>query len=206
MGLGVDRAPPRSTILFGIPTRPVYSWIMDVEKQGERIGKGMGWLARRMGLGGAVREFKKGYGKPIRCEKARRDAERTLHFMQWLAQRLKEYRAKHGSFPRALADLVHRGIIRAKKALAGETDTPETDAQEPTASEESLEADYVYLPPDEGSSDDAILMYEPLDRHEDKGTNVTLVGGQVRWMDRAEFEQRLECTLAHIDKQSPGDD
>ena len=179
---------------------------MDVEKQGERIGKGLGWLARRMGLREAAKEFKKGYGKPIRCEKARRDAERTLHFMQWLARRLGEYRAKYGSFPRALADLVHRGIVHAKKALAGEPDAPESDGEEPTASEESLEADYVYLPPDEESSNDAILMYEPLERHESKGTNVTLVGGEVSWMDRAEFEQRLECTLAHIDKkQSPGD-
>ena len=55
---------------------------MDMEKQGERIGKGMGWLIRRMGLRSAVKEFKEGYGKPITCEKARRDAERTLHFMQ----------------------------------------------------------------------------------------------------------------------------
>ncbi len=160
-----------------------------------KTAKGLAWLVRKMGFVDAVEEFKDGY-KPDPQTQARQDADAVEESMRKLALRIVQYRARHGHFPRALADLMQQGLVQAQELVAsGDEEAPEKPPSPLPAFEEG---DYVYFPLEDDCDGDMILMYEPPDRHEGKGTHVTLAKGQVVWMDIDRFQRERKRTEEYL--------
>jgi len=160
------------------------------------VVKGLAWLVRKMGVPDAVDEFKKAY-KPDPKLQAQRDAAAVAESMRQLAICIVQYRARHGHFPRDLAELMQRGLATAREMVEPEAQPP----PEPKANLPAFdESDYVYLPLGDGCDDDMILMYEPPERHSGKGTHVTLAGGEVLWMDHEQFEKERRRAEEYLEK------
>ena len=165
-------------------------------KKPSKLTSGLAWMVRRMGIPDAVKEFKEGLHEEPPPQDPAEGTEVVAILMEKLARLIACYRKEYGSFPRALADLTRKGLVRAKNAILGpDEETASAQAVE-TELAQAEESDYVYLPPADNADEDLILMYEPPDHFEGKGTQVTLVSGEVVWLEREEFERRLQRTLA----------
>ena len=162
-----------------------------------KVVKGLAWLVRKMGVPDAVGEFKKAY-QPDPKLQAQRDADAVAESMRKLAICIVQYRARHGHFPRDLAELMQRGLATAQEMVAPDPEPPAKPKADLPAFDES---DYVYLPLGDDCDDDMILMYEPPEHHGGKGTHVTLADGKVLWMGRDQFETERRRVEEYLRKR-----
>lgn len=165
-----------------------------------KLGSALSWMVRKMGLPEAVHEYKKAKGEDPGPLDPEADSDKVISAMRALARRLLSFRERYGNFPNGLRDVTRRRMAEAREALLREDGEAEAEDETPPVPADAAlvptkRHDYVYLPPADGADDEMILLYEPVERYDGEGTNVTLISGKVLWLNKAEFQKRLQQTL-----------